>query len=83
MGRPPGLFDVSDRLRDLSAKGDDLERIGSLVNFEIFRPDLDRAVPRSDGSKGSRPAFDRVLMFKILLLRAMHGLSDDRCAYLI
>ena len=83
MGRQPGLFDVSDRLRELSAKGDDLERIAALVNFEIFRADLDRAVPRSDGSKGGRPAFDRVLMFKILLQQAVHGLSDERCEYRI
>src|SRR3712207_8355391 len=37
-----------------------------------------RAVPRSDGSKGGRPGFDHVLMFKVLLLQAMHTLSDER-----
>jgi len=79
----PGFFDLSDRLRELSAKGDDLERIAALVEFEGFRPELERAVPRSDGSKGGRPAFDRVLMFKVLLLQAMHGLSDERAEYLI
>lgn len=79
----PGFFDMSDRLRELSAKGDDLERIAALVDFQQFRPELERAVPRSDGSKGGRPAFDHVLMFKILLLQAMHGLSDERCEYLI
>lgn len=79
----PGFFDVSDRLRELSAKGDDLERIATLVDFAMFRPELERAVPRSDGSKGGRPAFDRVLMFKVLLLQAMHALSDERCEYLI
>jgi IS5 family transposase len=79
----PGFFDMSDRLRELSAKGDDLERIAALVNFEQFRPELAQAVPRGDGSKGGRPAFDHVLMFKILLLQAMHGLSDERCEYLI
>jgi IS5 family transposase len=79
----PGFFDVGDRLRELSAKGDDLERIAALVDFAMFRPELERAVPRSDGTKGGRPAFDRVLMFKILLLQAMHALSDERCEYLI
>jgi IS5 family transposase len=79
----PGFFDMSDRLRELSAKGDDLERIAALVNFEQFRPELERAVPRAGGTKGGRPAFDHVLMFKILLLQAMHGLSDERCEYLI
>lgn len=79
----PGFFDVGDRLRELSAKGDDLERIAALVDFEMFRPDLERAIPRADGTKGGRPAFDRVLMFRVLLLQAMHALSDERCDYLI
>src|SRR5918998_1668784 len=83
MAGQPGFFDVEDRLRELSAKGDDLERIAALVDFELFRPELERAVPRSDGSRGGRPAFDHVLMFKVLLLQAMHALSDERCEYLI
>src|ERR687895_1086856 len=83
MAGQPGFFDVEDRLRQLSAKGDDLERIAELVDFERFRLELERAVPRSDGSKGGRPAFDPVLMFKVLLLQAMHALSDERAEYLI
>lgn len=86
MGRmvdQPGFFDLSGRLRELSAKGDDLERIAALVDFGQFRPELERAVPRADGSKGGRPAFDRVLMFKVLLLQALQGLSDERAEYLI
>ena len=83
MVRQPGFFDVEERLRELSAKGDDLERITVLVDFSMFRAELEQAVPRADGTKGGRPAFDHVLMFKILLLQAMHGLSDERCEYLI
>lgn len=83
MGQQPGLFDVEARLQELSAKGDALERLSELMDFEIFRRDLEQAVPRSDGSKGGRPAFDHVLMFKVLLLQAMHTLSDERCEYLI
>ena len=83
MVRQAGFFDVEERLRELSSKGDDLERIAALVDFTLFRPELERAVPRADGAKGGRPAFDHVLMFKILLLQAMHGLSDERCEYLI
>src|ERR1051325_3613814 len=47
----PGFFDVDERLKDLSAKGDALERLNRIVDFELFRDDLARAVPRSDGSK--------------------------------
>jgi hypothetical protein len=45
-----GFFGMADRLRVLSAKGDDLERIAALVDFAQFRPELERAVPRSDGA---------------------------------
>jgi len=83
MVQQPGFFDVDGRLQELSAKGDALERLSELVDFEMFRSDLERAVPRSDGSKGGRPAFDHVLMLKVLLLQAMHTLSDERCEYLI
>lgn len=79
----PGFFDIEDRLRELSAKGDDLERVKALVDFEIFRAALEAAVPRADRSKGGRPPFDHVLMFKVLILQAMHSLSDERCEYLI
>jgi IS5 family transposase len=78
-----GFFDVDERLKDLSAKGDHLERLNAIVDFELFRPDLARAVPRSDGSKGGRPPFDHVFMFKVLVLQASHSLSDERTEFLI
>jgi len=79
----PGFFDVDERLAELSAKGDDLERLNALVDFELFRAALETAVPRGDRSKGGRPPFDHVLMFKVLILQATHSLSDERCEYLI
>lgn len=79
----PGFFDVDERLKDLSAKGDALERLNAIVDFEVFRADLMRAVPRSDGSKGGRPPFDLVFMFKVLILQASHSLSDERTEFLI
>lgn len=47
----PGFFHVVERLKDLSAKGDALEWLSRIVNFELFRDDLAPAVPCSDGSK--------------------------------
>ncbi len=76
-----GFFDIDERLKDLSAKGDDLERLNGLIDFEIFRPALEQAVPRADRSKGGRPPFDHVFMFKVLILQTMHSLSDERCEY--
>ena len=79
----PGFFDVEERLRELSAKGDELERLNAVMDFELFRADLERAVPRSDRSKGGRPAFDHVLMFRVLILQTSHSLSDERTEYLV
>ena len=62
----PGLFGFEERLAELSAKGDDLERLKSVVDFEMFRPALEAGVPRADRSKGGRPPFDAVLMCELL-----------------
>lgn len=77
----PGFFDVDACLAGLSKKGDVLEQLSRQVSFEIFRADLERAIPRSDGAKGGRSPFDHVLMFKVLVLQAMNGLSDEATEY--
>jgi IS5 family transposase len=81
MGRPAGFFDVEERLAGLSKKGDDLERLVAVVDFEVFRPELEHAVPRADRSKGGRPPFDHVLMFKVLVLQTQNNLSDERTEF--
>jgi len=81
MGRPTGFFDVEERLAGLSKKGDDLERLAAVVDFDVFRPELERAVPRADRSKGGRPPFDHVLMFKVLILQTQNNLSDERTEF--
>jgi transposase, IS5 family len=81
VARQVGMFDVEERLAGLSKKGDDLERLAAVVNFELFRSELERAVPRADRSKGGRPAFDHVLMFKVLILQTQNSLSDERTEF--
>jgi IS5 family transposase len=78
-----GFFDVDERLKELSAKGDHLERLTAIIDFERFRADLEQAVPRADRSRGGRPAFDHVFMFKVLVVQASHSLSDERTEFLI
>lgn len=72
--KQPGFFDVDERLARLSGLGDQLE---------AFRPDLEKALAYSDRSKGGRPSFDPVLMFKILVIQTLNTLSDERREYLI
>lgn len=59
-----GFFDLDERYAAFSAAGDPLEKLGGLIDFEIFRPALDAVLQRSDGSRGGRPLMDAVMMFK-------------------
>ena len=79
----PGFFDVEDRLQRLSDLGDQLDAFARVVDFEMFRPELEAALDYSDRAKGGRPPFDPVLMFKILVIQASNNLSDDRAEFLI
>ena len=64
MVRELGLFDLDQRYRKLSEVGDPLVRVSDLINFEVFRPTLTTALRRSEGSRGGRPPYDAVGMFK-------------------
>jgi hypothetical protein len=75
------LFDADERLKWLSAAGDLLQRLAAVVDFELFRPELDAALSRSDRAKGGRPAYDAVLMLRILVLQTLYTLSDDATEY--
>jgi IS5 family transposase len=77
MAGQPGFFDADERLKVLSAAGDPLERLATVVDFEVFRGELEAALVRSDRAKGGRPPYDAVLMFKVLVLQTLYTLSDD------
>lgn len=78
-----GLFDEERRLEKLSEKGDSLEKLNQVIEWETFRPILEKAVPRSNGKKGGRPPFDHILMLKILILKRIYNLGDDALEYQI
>lgn len=81
MAGQPGFFDRDERLNVLSAAGDPLVRLAEVVDFELFRGELDAALARSDRSKGGRPPYDAVLMFKVLVLQTLYTLSDESMEY--
>jgi IS5 family transposase len=83
MAHQAGFWDVEERLKAISAKGDPLETLSATVDFEMFRPVLVRALKRSEPSRGGRPGFDPVLKFKMLVLQTMHGLSLEQTEFLV
>jgi IS5 family transposase len=42
---------------------------------------LDAALARSDRSRGGRPPYDAVLMFRVLVLQALYSLSDEQAEF--
>jgi len=83
MSRPLSFFDTDDRLRSLSEAGDPLERLSTVIDFELFRPELEAVLGRRDRGKGGRPPYDAVLMFKVLVVQTLYTLSDDQTEYQI
>jgi hypothetical protein len=83
MGQQPGFFDLSNRQAKLLATKDFWERVNRYVPWESFRPLLDRAVARKSLVNGGRPPYDAVRLFKILVLQALHNLSDEQTEYQI
>jgi IS5 family transposase len=81
--RQPGLFDVEERAAQLTAMGDPLVGLKTRIDWEAFRPDLKRVHDKARKSQAGAKPFDVVLMFKILVLQQLNGLSDDGIEYQI
>ncbi len=78
------IFSSVKREGKLSALGDNLEKLNEMVNWEIFRPMLVKAVTVEEPKgPGGRRRFDVVMMFKILVLARLFNLSDDQAEYQI
>jgi IS5 family transposase len=75
------MFGVDERYAALSASVDPLQRLLSVVDFEVFRPILSSALALLEGAKGGPPPYDPVLMFKLLVLQALYSLSDEQAEF--
>lgn len=78
-----GFWSITDRLAEISAQGDPLETLAATVDFEMFRPVLEKALGRPPRWKGGRPPCDPVLKFRMLVLQSLHGLSLEQTEYLV
>lgn len=75
------LFDLENRYASLSKTGDPLQRLNTVIDWEIFRPILQRLDAKQRKSQAGRKATCRILMFKMLILQRLHNLSDERLQY--
>lgn len=76
-----GMFDLENRYLSLSEAGDPLERLNAVIDWELFRPVLNRIDLKQRKNAAGRKPICRILMFKLLILQRLHNLSDERLQY--
>ncbi|PID75982.1 MAG: IS5/IS1182 family transposase [Deltaproteobacteria bacterium] len=79
----PGFFDLDNRMRKIDSNGDPLTKINQAVDWEIFRPALEKARQKPRKSTAGPKGYDVILLFKILVLQSLYNLSDDATEYQI
>lgn len=74
-----GLFSALEHEQAVAAKTTGVLKLRGVIPWESFRPLLEdlTGYATRDWTKGGKPPFDPVLMFKVLVLQKFHGLSDD------
>ena len=77
-----GLFDHEENKAKLSNLGNPLEKLGNAIDFEMFRPELEKHMLNHDkkSNAGCKP-HDVVRMFKLVLLKRFYNLSDEQAEY--
>lgn len=79
-----GFFDKHFDLAKLSDMGDLLDRINSVIDFELFRDILEDAIlPKERITNAGAKRYDPVLLLKIMVLQRIYGLSDRNVEYQI
>jgi IS5 family transposase len=74
------LFESFSAYARLDKCTDPLLKLKSLIDWELFRPQLQRI--RNNDSVGCN-GFDVVMMFKIIILQSLYNMADDATEYML
>jgi IS5 family transposase len=82
---PLGLFDDHFLVEKLTKLGDPLEKLSEYIDWTVFRVPLNEAFSNESkgASRGGRPPFDKLILFKALIIQSLYNLSDDQLEYQI
>ena len=76
-----GFFDLDNRYDQLSRLKDPLVELNRVIDWNLFADLLAETTTKPRKSAAGRKPFDRVMLFKMLVLQRMNNLSDDRLEY--
>ena len=81
---PLSLFDEHFLLERLTKFKDPLVKLEEHIDRQILAPILDVVFAKpKNSSKTGRPPFNRLMMFKIMILQSLYNLFDDQMEYQI
>lgn len=82
---PLGLFDDYFLTQKLSKLGNPLERLDRYIDWRIFEETVNQSIGNQSGKgkKGGRPPYDRLMLFKALIIQSLYNLSDEQLEYQI
>ncbi len=80
-----GLFDDHFLMEKPTNLGDPLRKLDKFIDWKIFESPINEAFKNEDRdlSKGGRPPFNRLILFKALIIQSLYNLSDDQLEYQI
>ena len=78
-----GLFDLEFHDNKIKEYQPPLSKLNKIINWEIFRNTIETALYVKPKGAGGRPPYDRLLMFKILILQKYYNLSDEQTEFQI
>lgn len=78
-----GLFDYEYQLDLINKHQPPLAKLNSVIDWEMFRSLIEQALHVEPKAPGGRPPFDRLMMFKILILQRYYNLSDEQTEFQI
>ncbi|MFT5950327.1 MAG: IS5 family transposase [Francisella sp.] len=78
-----GLFDLEFHEDKIRAYQPPLSKLDKIINWEFFRNTIETALYVEPKGAGGRPPYDKLLMFKILILQTYYNLSDEQTEFQI
>ena len=78
-----GLFDLEFHEKKIKEYQPPLAKLDRIIDWEMFRKPIETALYVEPKSAGGRPPFDKIMMFKILILQKYYNLSDEQTEFQI
>ncbi len=78
-----GLFDYEFQLEKIKEHQPPLQKLNDIIDWEMFREPIEKALYKEPKSNAGAKPYDRVMMFKILILQRYYNLSDEQTEFQI